>query len=776
VPSGPWSDLALQRGLIESTLLIRAIADFKSPSALDTLWVGTCPEAGQLGRFMAERLFEISTGLKKSDAKARAATLRLLRALAAASLLVPLALFAFASWVSLRDTRTLADERISRSLDVMSEQALKEFQSITVAIDGVQRLLGNRSATEIAGDEPQLHGELVTINSALPEVQSIWIFGPDGRPQVITRNSPPPNLFYGDQDYFTVPREHPDGPYVGHLHSSVSGGQPYFTLDHARRDARGKFAGVIEMSLLPSDFSRFYGELTSSPGLGFALLLEDGTILARYPPLPGDVPMNAQVGIRRQITNHPNGGFYSVHSPIDDTDHRVGIRRVPDFPVYVAAFVQVPAIYKEWMTSMAVHLIFGIPATLLLFVLMLTILRRSQRLHAEIDQRLAAEETLRQAQRLDAIGQLTGGVAHDFNNLLTIILGNLETAKHQLGAWSDAAHVQVVRRIDNAMQGATRAATLTRRLLAFARQTPLNPCAIDVNRFLIGLSEFLQRAIGEDIDLEIVGAAGLWAAEADPTELEAALINLAVNARDAMPEGGKLTIETSNAYLDDTYCRQNGDLQPGQYVLIAVSDTGSGMQKELIDRAFEPFFTTKQSGQGTGLGLSQVYGFAKQLGGHVKIYSEVGEGTTVKMYLRRHFGAVTAAAEAPSEAAHGSPGECVLVVEDDADVLGYVVEALTALGYDVLRASGAEQALQLLQQYKTVSLLLTDVVMPGKNGRKLAEEAHALHPSLKVLYMTGYSRNAIVHQGRLDPGVELIQKPLTTEQLAAAVRKVLDKA
>ena len=724
---------------------------------------------------MGEKPFEISGGLKNSDARARTATLRLLRILAAASLLVPLALFISASWVSLRDTRALADERISRSLDVMSEQALKAFQSITVALDGIQRLLGNRSAAEIVGDESHLHSELVAINATLPEVQSIWIFGPDGHPQVITRASPPPNLFYGDQDYFSVPREHPEEPYVGHLHSSVSGGQPYFTLDHARRDAEGKFAGVIEMSLLPNDFSRFYGELTSGPGLGFALLLEDGTILARYPSLPGDAPLNAQVGIRQQIMNHPNGGFYSIHSPIDDTDHRVGICRVPGFPVYVATFVQDPTIYKEWISGMAAHLIFGVPATLLLFVLMLTILRRSQHLYAEIDQRLAAEETLRQAQRLDAIGQLTGGVAHDFNNLLTIILGNLETAKRQLGAWSDAAHVQVVRRVDNAMQGAARAATLTKRLLAFARQTPLNPSAIDVNRFLIGLSEFLQRAIGENIALEIVGAAGLWAAEADPTELEAALINLAVNARDAMPEGGKLTIETSNAYLDDAYCRQNGDLQAGQYVLIAVSDTGIGMPKDLIDRAFEPFFTTKQAGQGTGLGLSQVYGFVKQLGGHVKIYSEIGEGTTVKIYLRRHFGAAAIEAPPQSEAAHGHPGECVLIVEDDTDVLDYVVETLTALGYDVLQAKGAQEALQLLQMHKGVNLLLTDVVMPGKNGRKLAEEAHALCPSLKVLYMTGYSRNAIVHQGRLDPGVELIQKPLTTGDLAAAVRKVLDK-
>jgi len=725
---------------------------------------------------MANKLGTKFDGRLTRDAPERAATLRLLRVLAAASLVLPLALFLFASWLSLRDMNTLADERISRSLDVMEEQALKAFQSVTVAIDGIQRMLGSRSAAEIAADEPRLHDELVAINRTLPDVQSIWVFGPDGRPQVITRESPPPTLFYGDQDYFTQPREHPDTLYVGQIHKSVSGGQSYFTVDHARRDARGNFAGVIEMSLLPNDFSRFYEQLISSPGLGFALLLEDGTILARYPPLAEEVRLDAQGGFRRQIKVSPAGGFYNTLSNIDHTEHRVGFHRLRGFPVYVNAFIQTPAIYREWMTGMAMHLIFGIPATVLLFVLLIAVLRRTQQIYAETDQRLAAEDALRQAQRLDAIGQLTGGVAHDFNNLLTIVLGNLDAAKRQLGQWGDAAHAQVVRRIENAMHGAARAATLTKRLLAFARQTPLRPSAIDVNRLLAGLSEFLQRALGEDVALEIVGAAGLWSAEADPSELEAAIINLAVNARDAMPNGGKLTIETSNAYLEEAYCRQEADVKPGQYVLIAVSDTGAGMPKEIVDHAFEPFFTTKQSGQGTGLGLSQVYGFVKQLGGHVKIYSEVGEGTTVKIYLRRHLGVEAPPAASPGERAPGRSGECVLVVEDDAQVRGYVAETLTELGYDVLEAADADQALQLLRRYKTVSLLLTDVVMPGKNGRKLAEEARALDPSLRVLYMTGYSRNAIVHQGRLDPGVELIQKPLTSEELAAAVRRVLDGA
>jgi signal transduction histidine kinase/ActR/RegA family two-component response regulator len=710
------------------------------------------------------------------DAQARNANLRLLRLFAVAALLVPLALFLFASWLSYRDMQALTDERIARSLDVLQEQALKGFQSVTVALNAIDLLLGTRSPAEVAADETHLHDELVKINQTLPDIQSIWIFDPDGYPQVITRQSPPPHLYYGSNDYFSIPRAHPDVPlYIGHIHESVSGGEPYFTLNRARHDAHGDFAGVIEMSIRPSSFVHFYEQLTSSPGLGFSMVLEDGTVLARFPPVSGEVHLDQQSGLRRQIAVNPAGGFYNAVYQVDHTEHRVGSRKLPGLPVYVTAFVRLPAMQMEWMTGMAMHLIFGIPATFLLFATVLVVLRRTQRLYAETDQRLAAEESLRQAQRLDAIGHLTGGVAHDFNNLLTIIIGNLESAKRQLEGWTNGAHFKLRQRIDHAMHGAVRAASLTKRLLAFARQTPLRPSAIDLNRLLTGLSEFLQRALGEHIALEIVGAAGLWPAEADPAELETALLNIAVNARDAMPDGGKLTIETSNAYLDDLYCRGQPDLRPGQYVLIAVTDNGAGMSKPVMERAFEPFFTTKDSGQGTGLGLSQVYGFVRQLGGHVKIYSEVGEGTTVKMYLPRYSGPVPAEAPGNSgQSTRAKVGECVLVVEDDSEVRGYVVETLGGLGYEVLDAAGADQALQLLQDGRAVNLLLTDVVMPGKNGRKLAEEAVKLNPSLKVLYMTGYSRNAIVHQGRLDPDVELIQKPLSSEQLATAVRRVLD--
>ena len=637
-------------------------------------------------------------------------------------------------------------------------------------------MVAGLSETEIRANEERLHMRLRQIQSALPEVQSIWIFGPTGHPQVITRDYPAPYAEdYTTLDYFAVPRDGPAGVYVGGIHQSISGGQPYFSFNRARQDAQGKFVGVIEMSLLPSNFSQFYAHLLSGEGLQFALVRDDGVMLARYPPISRDVRLDEQQRLSSQHRRRIRPAASTPRSAATIMSNAASARGdLPGFPIYVIAGIDTTQIRNEWMGGMAMHLIFGIPATLFLFLTLLAVLRRTRRLYAETDQRLAAEETLRQSQKLDAIGHLTGGVAHDFNNLLTIIIGNLETAQRLLESWTDAVHLKLAQRIGNAMHGAERAAALTKRLLAFARQQPLNPAAIDVNRLLNGLADFLRRALGEDVSLEIVGAGGVWPVEADPAELEAAVLNLAVNARDAMPDGGKLTIETANAYLDDGYCRQYPDVRPGQYVQISVTDSGGGMNKAIIERAFEPFFTTKQAGQGTGLGLSQVYGFVKQSGGHVKIYSEVGEGSTIKMYLPRFAGPAAPLAGAKSEPRRGSPGECILVVEDDAEVRAYVVETLRGLGYEVLEAAGGEEALALMDRHQTISLLLTDVVMPGQNGRKLADAARQRQASLKVLYMTGYSRNAIVHQGRLDPGVELLQKPLTSEQLAATVRKVLD--
>ena len=383
-----------------------------------------------------------------------------------------------------------------------------------------------------------------------------------------------------------------------------------------------------------------------------------------------------------------------------------------------------------------------------------------------------AQEALRQSQKMEAIGQLTGGIAHDFNNMLAVVVGSLDLLRRRLGV-DDARAKHYV---DAAANGAQRAALLTQRLLAFSRQQPLQPKPVDANKLVAGMSEMFRGALGSDVRLETVLASGLWQTHADPNQLENALLNLAVNARDAMPDGGRLTIETQNSYLDDRYVAAHLGVPAGQYVLVAITDTGTGMPEDVVAKAFDPFFTTKDVGKGTGLGLSQVYGFVKQSGGHVKIYSEPGQGTTMKIYLPRlsdaeHRGT---APSGSSDLPLGEKQEVILVVEDELAVRQVSVDALTELGYQVLEADGAAAALRLLGAHPEIALLFTDVVMPDVNGRKLADEARRRRADLRVLFTTGYTRNAVVHNGVLDPGVQLISKPFTIEELATKVREVLD--
>ena len=383
-----------------------------------------------------------------------------------------------------------------------------------------------------------------------------------------------------------------------------------------------------------------------------------------------------------------------------------------------------------------------------------------------------AQEALRQAQKMEAVGQLTGGIAHDFNNMLAVVIGSLDLLNRRIGV-SDA---RSKRYVEAAADGARRAASLTQRLLAFSRQQPLKPEPIDANKLVAGMSDLLRHSLGGDARLETVLAGGLWRTHADPNQLENVILNLAINGRDAMANGGHLTIETANCHLDARYVVAHLGVPAGQYVMIAVTDTGSGMPADVIAKAFDPFFTTKEVGKGTGLGLSQVYGFVKQSGGHVKIYSEPGQGTTIKVYLPRLVG-LDAEGDAEPVAADvplGESQEVVLVVEDEPAVRNFSVDALTELGYRVLEADGAAAALRLLDAHAEIALMFTDIVMPEVNGAKLAEEARRRRPDLRVLFTTGYTRNAVVHNGVVDPGVELIGKPFTIEELAAKVRAVLE--
>jgi PAS domain S-box-containing protein len=387
----------------------------------------------------------------------------------------------------------------------------------------------------------------------------------------------------------------------------------------------------------------------------------------------------------------------------------------------------------------------------------------------DLSERKQLESMLHQSQRLEAIGQLTGGIAHDFNNLLTVIMGNAELLI-EATAGDERLHRPAV----TTRQAAERGAELTRRLLAYARKQPLAPQPTDVTELLSGMDQLLRRSLGERIEIETVRGGGLWRAMIDPAQLESAVLNLCLNARDAMPEGGRLTLETANVHLDDEYAAHHHDVSPGHYVMIAVSDTGHGMTPEVVKRAFEPFFTTKAAGQGSGLGLSMAYGFVKQSHGHIKVYSEPGQGTTVRLYLPRTWAEPGDTGQPALGAPPQGHGQLVLVVEDDDLVRAFVSRQVEMLGYRVLRAPDATRALELLDVHADIELLFTDVVMPGGlDGRQLAEAALVRRPDLKVLFTSGYTDNAIVHHGRLDPGVALLNKPYRLTELAAKLHSVL---
>jgi signal transduction histidine kinase len=397
----------------------------------------------------------------------------------------------------------------------------------------------------------------------------------------------------------------------------------------------------------------------------------------------------------------------------------------------------------------------------------------NQRLRDEAASLASAEARIRQLQKMEAVGQLTGGIAHDFNNMLAVIVGSLDIARRQLHV--DPAKSE--RFIANAMDGAQRGAQLTSRLLAFSRQQPLDPQSLDANKLVRETSELLRRSLGENIRLETALIDRPWRIFADAPQLESALVNLCVNSRDAMPEGGSLTLRTTNVHLDRAAVAAAVDARPGEYVAITVCDTGCGMSSEVLARAFDPFYTTKAPGQGTGLGLSQVYGFVKQSEGYISIESQPGMGTTVNIYLPRHIGSDPEEAAPSAKIPSVAPGnrEVILVVEDEDRVRTMTVEALRDLGYEVIAASGPQEALDELTAIPQLHLVFTDVVMPGMNGPALANRIKAQRPAVKVLYTTGYTRNTVLSDAMLEREVGVLPKPFTVEQLTLKVRQALDQ-
>jgi two-component system, NtrC family, sensor kinase len=704
--------------------------------------------------------------------KARDSAVRLLQLLMIASVVLPAALFAYASWFTYREVHAVADERITRSLDVMQEQSLKVFETVDRTFAEVNEIVRGMSDDEIRAAGPRLEPRLARIVAAMPQLDAIVLVGRDGRPLVASMLAAVPNAVrFDDRDYFRAQLDHDAGTYVSDIRAPrLPGiGGDFFDLSRRLESPDGSFNGVIAVAVRPRYFEDFYELIGQTSGSFFALVRADGAYLARYPAAPNRArQLGSSSGLRSAIAGGADHGLYTITSEIDGVSRRLGFRKLPGYPVYALAGVTSAALWGQWRSNMETHLIVGLPAMLAILTVLGVALRRTRGLYEEHDRREAAEGALRQAQRLEAIGQLTGGVAHDFNNLLMIVSGSVHRLRR---AVSDDKQRRLLDAIANATQ---RGESLTRQLLTFSRRQTLQPSVIDLAERLPELKDMLSRSLRGDIEIRLIAPRRPCRVKVDPSELELALLNLAVNARDAMPSGGTLTIAAKPIVLRG---KANEEGLSGDFVAIRIADTGEGIAPEVLPRVFEPFFTTKEFGKGTGLGLSQVYGFARQSGGAATITSTLRRGTAITLFLPRSFEAPAQPREPASAAGAPLPAGTVLLVEDDADVIEIARAYLRELGYSVKQAASAQAGLDLLDREGEADLLFSDILMHGgMNGLDLAQEVRRRFPTMLVLLTSGYSSSA---QDAVRQGFEVLQKPYDLAALKrglAAARKAMDRS
>ena len=679
-----------------------------------------------------------------------------------ASVVLPAVLFAWASWLAYRHEYAIADERIERSLDILHEHTLKVFQTVERSIAEVDEIVRDMPDEAIRNDQPRLHDRLQRIVAALPQLRAIFLVDRNGQPLVSSQFTQVPTDFnVRDRGFFEVHGTGHAGTYVSDVISPrlTAFDTPFFVLSRRRPSVDGSFNGIVAVAILPQYFEEFYALIDHNPGGVFALPRADGKILARHPELHDrQRALTGGSGLDAAIAAGWERVIYTIpHSQVDSAERRVGFLKLEGFPVYVVAGIEASAIRAEWLTGMGSHLIFGLPATCFLLLIIGLALHRTRRLHAEADRREAAEGALRQAQRLEAIGKLTGGVAHDFNNLLMVVSGSVERLQRDL---KEPKHVRLLEMIATATK---RGESLTHQLLAFSRRQTLAPSVIDLNQHLPELKDLLNRSLrGITTEVELPGRS--CAIKVDANELELALLNLAVNARDAMPGGGVLRITAEPVELDG---KPSEEGLHGEFVAIRVADSGTGIPPEVLPQVFEPFFTTKDVGKGTGLGLSQVYSFAKQAGGAVTIASTVGRGTVVTLYLPRTRD-LAAPSIAPLE--HKSALQragTVLLVEDNAPVAEVSGVYLQQLGYEVKHFARAQDAMAWLAQNPKIDLVFSDVLMPGgMNGLELGHAIRKLYPNIPVLLTTGLTSSA---RDAVEQGFVLLQKPFDLAALEEAL-------
>jgi two-component system NtrC family sensor kinase len=703
----------------------------------------------------------------------------------AASLALPIALFAIASTISYNSTLDIADRDIERTLDVAHEHALKVFETIDRSLAELNEVVRDLPDDIIRSREPALHRRLKQLADSLPQLKSAWIFDAEGRALVNSLASPPPELSFADRDYFYAHVDQTIGTFIG---ASLTPRPPYqgarfFSMSRRRESNDGRFIGVIQASVLPEYFESFYARIGSDPGSFFAMGRTDGILLAHFPRLDREFRLDPNGPVGQKIAPHPEHGLITIAWPSDGIERRIGYRRVAEYPIYVSAGLETSAIRARWLATMSQHLVFGVPATALLFVLLAFAFRRSQHLQTEAAKRREAEDALKHSQRLEALGQLTGGVAHDFNNLLTVIRASVDLLNRpQL---SEERRQRYITAIADAV---ARAAKLTSQLLAFARRQTLKPEVFDVGDRVQSLRDMLATLLGPAIEIVVRLPAEPCLVNADAGQFDTALINMATNARDAMQGKGRIIFAVEAATnVPDTLAHLMGSHVVGShvgshgFVSIAVGDTGIGIPAGRIGRIFEPFFTTKQVGQGTGLGLSQVFGFARQSGGEVTVASEVGQGSTFSLYLPRVPADLLPRSQAPTTApAVAGSGMSVLVVEDNIELGNFAADGLTELGYNITLVDNATDALaELVVDADRFDVVFSDIVMPGMTGLDLAQAIRDRSIGVPVVLTTGYSQ-ALSQDGVA--GFDLVQKPYSIDELsrvlhrAARPRRVRDGA
>ena len=709
------------------------------------------------------------------------------------SIILPLALFALAALQNRIDVLHAAERRVERTTRILHEHALKVFETHQLMIDQLNERLTTMdwsSKTQVLDLDRRLHH----LQALMPQVTAIIITDANGE---LRAGSPthPVNASFADRDWFRVLRAADQPlPFISAAVIGKLSGKAVFSIA-ARASGPNPdiFNGVVSVSIDQRYFTDFYRDTEREYDYLVVLAREDGAVLASEPPNSiNRLPSNRLFQLAAESQEK---GFLIRPALLDGKTRILGYDRVGAYPVVIAFGIPWASALAPWWRNVWGYSIVAALSSLTLLAVSGFAIRRialegkatarwrrsAAQLETEMAERQHLEGQLRQAQKMEAVGRLTGGIAHDFNNLLTVVIGSLDLLTRRMKD-ADPRHQALVR---NAVDGASRAATLTARLLAFSRQHPLDPKPLDANALIDGMSNLLQRTLSETVVIDYALAADPWRGFADPNQLENAILNLCVNAVDAMPKGGTLTVSTSNVTLDAAFASRHEGLQAGPYVRIGVADTGTGMPDDVVARAFEPFYTTKPVGKGTGLGLSQVYGFARQSGGHSTIESVLGQGTTIAIYLPRlrptevETPVVESVGEVVAFPASASAGMTILLVEDDDLVRQFSASALREAGYAILEAGTGPDGLAILAAHREIVLLFTDIVLKGPmDGRELAEKALAFRPELPVLFTTGYTKDALLQPGQ-DFGtaaVDFVEKPFTTAAVATKIAELLRSA